>query len=245
MFIPVYLINLERSSQRYSDSKTALDKVNIKFEKITAVDGHTIDRDKLSISIDSDYSRYHKKLSNTEIGCFLSHIECWKRLLQSDAKFALILEDDLFIKGKVVDALAEIKNIATDWDCIKLIEQPIKRRSLHIENTGDFQLVTYDKIPSRTGAYVLSKSGAQKMLKKCNSIGRPIDIEFQYWWEKDLKVFGLKPYVFDIRKNTPSTIDLVNDRSNRASHLLVKAKQLAYYRLANFWFTRKRIKSFT
>ena len=54
--------------------------------------------------------------------------------------------------------------------------------------------MSYRRVPSLTGAYVISRSGAQKLLRHRLPFGRPVDVDLRHWWECDLRVFGLLPY---------------------------------------------------
>ena len=93
----VYIINLERRSDRKKKIIEELNKVGIKnYEFINAVDGN-----------DSKIQNLYKKLKKNKskiksaghLGCLLSHKKALKKAYSSKLNQILILEDDVFFKN--------------------------------------------------------------------------------------------------------------------------------------------------
>jgi len=146
-------------------------------------------------------------MTSGELGCYLSHVRVWQKIVDEQLDYGVILEDDILLQDHIQQGLETIKDIQQPWDLIKLAEEPVKRKAVHQIPIGDFSLITYNKIPSRTCAQAISLSGAQKLLATSANINRPIDIELQYWWESQLNVFGLKPYIVKANHDEVSEID--------------------------------------
>lgn len=96
--IKTYVINLPEDTER----KVSISKELSKFECldpewVDAVNGKKQGKEELGRLFDYQKSkRYHSVgLAPGEIGCTLSHYECYKRLLASDQDVALIVEDDI------------------------------------------------------------------------------------------------------------------------------------------------------
>lgn len=96
--IKTYVINLLEDTER----KVSINKELSKFECldpewVDAVNGKKQGKAELGRLFDYQKSkRYHSVgLAPGEIGCTLSHYECYKRLLASDQEIALIVEDDI------------------------------------------------------------------------------------------------------------------------------------------------------
>nr|WP_129733124.1 glycosyltransferase family 25 protein [Parabacteroides goldsteinii] len=96
--IKTYVINLLEDTER----KVSISKELSKFECldpewVDAVNGKKQGKEELGRLFDYQKSkRYHSVgLAPGEIGCTLSHYECYKRLLASDQDVALIVEDDI------------------------------------------------------------------------------------------------------------------------------------------------------
>ena len=55
--------------------------------------------------------RYVKEVRPGEIGCTLSHQKCYRKLVESREKYALILEDDIVIRHKIDTLVPEIEKL--------------------------------------------------------------------------------------------------------------------------------------
>ncbi|MDT0596431.1 glycosyltransferase family 25 protein [Glaciecola petra] len=227
------LINLDRSKDRLARSIEQLTKYDLDYIRIPAVDGEQLSEQAIQTHTKADYRDYYKTLRVGEIGCYLSHRKCWERVLEKSLDYAIILEDDFVLEEDLGSLPELLSNIEQSWDCIKLLEYPEKRNAVQSFAYGDKTLFRYDKIPSRTCAYVISKSGASKMLKHSEKVGRPVDIDFQYWWESDIQVFGLKPYLVSVNTNEVSTIESPNSTEIVGKSVVKQFVQKWYFLYAN------------
>lgn len=208
----ILLINLGRSKERLTACRDQLSQQKVEFVRIDAVDGAHLASTDLSDLKAPIFSGYYKELSSGEIGCYLSHRKCWQFICDRQLDYGVILEDDFILQNDFSKINDYLTAIDVNWDCIKLTEYPEKRKSVDSLACLDKTLVRYNKIPSRTCAYAITQTGAQKMLAHSEKISRPVDIDFQYWWEKDILVYGLKPYMVSINHNQSSTIDAIKKR---------------------------------
>jgi len=231
----ICLINLDRSTDRLAACAKQLDAYSLPFDRVEAVNGDSLDSTVINKLYNFNDSSYHKHMTKGELGCYLSHVCAWQKIVDEQLDFAVILEDDILLQENIQRGLEAIKYIQQPWDIIKLAEAPTKRKVVHQIPAGDFLLVTYNKVPSRTCAQVVSFSGAKKLLATSININRPIDIELQYWWESGLNVFGLKPYVVKANRDEISEIDR-NLNRNKAKQSVLKKIVLGFY----FLFKNKK-----
>lgn len=96
--IQTYIINLEKSVVRkeyMNDLLRAYSFLDIHYVK--GVEGKKLSESEISERFDKDrcLKRYGRALSLGEIGCTLSHRECYEKLLSTSFGYALILEDDI------------------------------------------------------------------------------------------------------------------------------------------------------
>ena len=109
MKIQTYVINLKRSADRreYILKETAR-YACMDVELVEAVDGYRLlpEETERLFDVKRFTYRYKRHPYPGEVGCTLSHQECYRRLLNSDEEVALILEDDIvFLKPELVDAV--------------------------------------------------------------------------------------------------------------------------------------------
>ncbi|XP_053208665.1 glycosyltransferase 25 family member-like [Panonychus citri] len=96
----VYVINLDRRTERKEAMSKRMDILGINATFWPAVDGKLINEEylkKRGIKFLPDYEDpYHKRpMTFGEIGCFLSHYDIWKDMIKKNHKFVVILEDDV------------------------------------------------------------------------------------------------------------------------------------------------------
>lgn len=98
------VINLDRSPQRFESISKQLSAQGLSFLRITATDGRNLTSGELS-HLEAPYDApakfvFRKALWPNEIGCFLSHAACWKKLVESNYEWALVMEDDIVISPR-------------------------------------------------------------------------------------------------------------------------------------------------
>ncbi len=237
----IYLINLARSKERLQACARQFEAHNLPFERIDAVDGDCLSRSDVDALYDFNQSSYHKHLTSGEIGCYLSHMHVWQKIVDDQLDYAVILEDDIILQQNIQQGLEAIEGIEQPWDLVKLAETHIKRTVVHQYSANEFSLVTYNKVPSRTCAQVVSLAGAKKLIALSSRIARPIDIELQYWWENSLNIFGLKPYVVEANHAELSDIDGSQTRSKAKQSFPKKVVNGFYFLFKNKKELKKRL----
>ena len=234
----ILVINLDSSRSRWQTALRQLNRLaspDLIIERVSAVDGSTLSTSELGRHFDRplNQQQYHKTLNKGEIGCYLSHRKAWTQIVSEKLDFALVLEDDFVCSTQLEALLDSVAAIKQSWHCIKLTEHPVKRKELSSQNVGAFRLVTYDKVPARTCAQLISQAGAQRLLAASEKFGRPVDIDLQHWWEHELIVLGLKPYIFQVSEQAVSDIDSLSHRKQSKTRHLSKIYQQLYFHLEN------------
>ena len=122
-----YVINLKRRSDR-------LDKFKINcpyndVEVIEAFDGQNIDNNKNKTLYDKiKNKKIEYDITNQELGCFISHIMVWKKIIDNNSKYNLIFEDDAIFSD----------NFKTELDKVELDKYINNLLYVGGRNTPDF-----------------------------------------------------------------------------------------------------------
>ncbi|AMJ76587.1 glycosyltransferase family 25 protein [Alteromonas stellipolaris] len=194
----VYVINLEQYKERLNNCINRLNKQNLALERIPAVLGGELTELEKSANYSRTLNRtaYHYELSNGEIGCYLSHRKAWEKIAKGDEPYGIVLEDDIELIGDLNLAINTINNLSIDWQVIKLAAyQNRKRKIAHSCNIGNgFELVVHIKPMTGCAATAITKDAAIKLLKYSESFGRPVDVDIQHFWEREIYVYSLLPY---------------------------------------------------
>jgi glycosyl transferase family 25 len=193
--LPLVFVNLERDAERRARLEAELARLNLQGERLHAVwwaDLPATEQDTL-YSAQLNRAQYYKPLVNGEKGCYASHIQAWRQLLASDAPAMVVLEDDVRLDDRLADGIAAIAALDIPWDMVKLlgrVREKVRRQRPLLPGVA---LVEYQRVPSMTAGYVVSRAGAAKLLATRVPFGRPIDVDLRFWWENDLRILGTVP----------------------------------------------------
>lgn len=200
--LPIWILNLERDVEKRQFMKNRLNNLGLNFEFIKAIDGNTLSEVDLSVYSKTFAVRdFGRELTPGELGCAISHIRMWQKLVDSEHGEALILEDDVLIGWALIQVLNNRDKLPTDYQHLNLStkarQQPkgeiitdIYRASNHIER------------PYSAEAYLITKSGAQKLIDLVEPLYMPID---NFISIAGLVSYGVFPRVA-VSADIPSTI---------------------------------------
>lgn len=156
------------------------------------------------------YSKAHRiEMTPQEIAVALSHIEVWKLVAASNVPYTLILEDDVYFQygfaRKLDAAWRDITNQSSKssaFDILFLSFQEVGINS-KVKKPWTGLVRKPDRGIWQASGYVLSLSGAQKMLKMLPVYG-PVDLWLNLQFDK-LDVFITNRPIIEQRVDVPST----------------------------------------
>lgn len=160
----VFVINMDRDVARRDWIQRQLDEQNIAFERFAAVDGKQLNT--VQRAYHQAATRSH--LSTAEIGCLLSHLQVWQAFLESDAEYALILEDDLHFKADFASFLGQLWTLMDPRDtCVHRLETFNARITLKRRPAATIgKRSCYELLSNHGGAaaYVLNRKSTKHLL---------------------------------------------------------------------------------
>jgi len=198
--VACYLINLDRSPQRLADMLPRLEELGVAFERVPGVDGMALSEGEFAAQ--TRENRYYKPLRRGEVGCQLSHLKTLQSFLASDARYALVLEDDALFQPGFMDALRAAialrdreQEPVRQWDVLKLNRH--RRRHVDLAPLGEgHRLVEYGlSVPITTAAALWTRSAAETWVRMYRGTRRPIDCDLQHPWEYGLRIRSVHPAV--------------------------------------------------
>ncbi len=230
--VGVFLINLDRATERLEFVKPSIDQLNLPVERVSAVDGTLLSDEKLHEVCNFErFRRYFKMFPERgTIGCSLSHEKVWQKFLESDYEFALVFEDDVVFNPKelrsCVDRAIEKKDL---WDILsfEMIHDgfPLKIGDLY----EDKRISLYLTSVKHSGCYLINRSAAKKLLEKFSPIIMPLDHYFTASWEFDIKFAGVEPRV--VKQNFGSSqiksefSEKFSDRKTKISNAIFNTRR--------------------
>lgn len=246
MVTPIYLINLDQSTDRLAQCDKLLKQHGLAYERVPGVLGKNLSDAEVEQYYDQAANKkmHYRTLSRGEIGCYLSHRKCWQRIVDSGQPYGVVLEDDINVTGDVLKALDLIQGVDFEWDLVKLAPYNRKTRKVVLSHNLDdeFDLVIHNKPMSGCAATLYSKQGAEKLLAATEQFFRPVDTDIQHFWEKGIQVWSLAPYVFQQNLDSESTITATR-KHNTKRHWARKVQQVSEF-FNNRKAVKKQVKSF-
>lgn len=142
----------------------------------------------------------YRDLKNSEVCNYLSHLKAYKKILENNLEYAIILEDDVIINDDFDINLNDlINNIPKDYDCI-FFGSSFKIKDLDYMTfetstfVSDF-LYKKELGTSRTAdAYIVSNKAAKKLVDNINEIALPIDFSLTYFFRHlNMNIYWREP----------------------------------------------------
>lgn len=216
---PIFVINMKSSQDRWQFVSSQLAELGLEYQRMEARIGSQLSaqqREQVYCALNNKL-KYHRDLTPGEIGCYYSHVSCWKAIQEQGLKWALILEDDVVLDKQLPQALHELAKL-DNWDVIRLSND----RNVPAAHTqrlgGEFTLVSYYRVPNCANGYLVSASGVEKLLRRF-PFYRPVDIDLQFHSEVNLTLLGISPAVVSSVQDFGSDIQQQNQgkHSNHSS----------------------------
>jgi glycosyl transferase, family 25 len=180
-----------------------------------------------------------RPMTRSEIATYATHRLTWETLLQSEAEYALVLEDDFqFVVPQTVKSCFDYAGqfFATGCDIVKLFDFPkVSKCVIAVRRSfPNLDLIKWERPHAGMVAYLISRKGAEKLLSR-KTIFRVVDEDTKFYWELGLDIWSVPGNpVTDASANLGGSL-LENDRleSKKRSILLsFHGLCLAIYRSA-------------
>jgi glycosyl transferase family 25 len=185
MDIPVFVINLKCSEERKHHTTKQLNGSGIPFQIIEATDGAELSEDE--IRDNPDYAIYKcgwnsRYLRKGEIGCALTHLGIYRKIVSENIPLACILEDDNDYAKEFKEILNYWHTGTEEWDLLYLGHhsgyltkeaQSKKPKRLDHLNCSVGEAV---EVPHGSYGYIIRLEAAKKLLSSAYPLKVPFDL---------------------------------------------------------------------
>lgn len=226
----IHVINLKEAVDRRRSIEGQLQKLGLEYKMFEAVRGSSLTQEQLDELVDMDEVRkYPNWLTPNMLGCSLSHMGVYKRMVDSPEEWHLVLEDDVVIDSDLDKTLKHIEERGEKFRGQLVLLYGVSHNSIIELKKAPESIISTKKIYrllnsaniGSTGAYVIHKETAQKMLEKNDKVKVAPDTWHYFQDQKalgDIYIvypFAARPGFFE------STIGYVNKK-----RLLFKLKRI-------------------
>jgi GR25 family glycosyltransferase involved in LPS biosynthesis len=210
----MYVITLGKQ-ERIENIKNQEKKINNKIEIFDAVNGLKLDinylkNNNILVNQNTLSENYNHKMG--EIGCYLSHLNIYKKIKENNKKrYTIIFEDDFLINSdnlidevkKAIDVLNS-KNIDFDFLFLGNLNDN------HGENISDnLYYIDNNNNLYGTHGYIINNKNIDKIIDNLNKIIKPIDNSIQdLSYDKVFNTIVIYPNLVNQESELKSTIKI-------------------------------------
>ena len=137
-----------------------------------------------------------RELSDGELGAYASHHAVWRQLVDSNQQQIIVLEDDVVADWPFIAQLATLDLSAMGIDYLRLFTKiPPRFRKLRRPFLDRYHhLIRITGFALGTQAYLLTRQGAQRLLKHAEQIESPVDAYMDKYWRHGVPNLALYPF---------------------------------------------------
>lgn len=196
--ITTFIINLEEAKDRKEYMKNILVTMSDMFAYsfVSAVDGRRMTEQEIGGRFDTAlaYKRYGRPLSGGEVGCTLSHYQCYEKIAKLPQNYALVLEDDITILGDMKEIENLIPYIDREEPAIIFLSGDYwyyrtRKISEHLQLAS-----VYDAVGSY--AYLINSAAAKRILEK-NELPACVADNWSLYRRQGIRLYAVYPYMVD------------------------------------------------
>lgn len=177
--IPLFYINLDRSTDRKKQMEKQLPKYFSNFKRIKAIDGEelkpNIYKNKLVDDINYDLINFKEIIKKQRgkhanmIGCLLSHIKTINEINKKKYQYSIVMEDDIdlkYLNNSNNNLQKIINNAPNDWEILKLHNSNQNKLKKNIDlYKQNIKYRKWDYDDWSTGFYIINEKAINNILK--------------------------------------------------------------------------------
>lgn len=209
----IYVINLERSPDRWNTILSQANSIGVSIERVPGVDGCAIrSGDWINVDEKKFELRNGRKILPGEYGCYKAHLSVLEMFVASSHSAAIIVEDDVDLTENFLPRVAAIRDHLPSAELVKLLNHRAKgfRESI-VTAYGDRVGRCLHGPQGSAACYLVTRSGAIKLLDQIQTMRYPYDIALERGWKTGVEVYTVANNIVNLSKH--STNSQIADRS--------------------------------
>jgi glycosyl transferase family 25 len=180
--IQIFVISLAGATQRRQHIISELGKSGVDFQLCDAVNGKELSDKEIQDTCDAEALKNHPTwLTRGAIGCALSHLNIYRKMISEHIPYAVVLEDDMVLPQEFGGHLKDIVGKLHADEVIMLYYQswqPLELCQPGAEKYRETHGLYYPKDisqPITTGAYIITLNAAKRLAAGIIPIKRSAD----------------------------------------------------------------------
>ena len=208
----IHCVNLDRSKDRWKYITNIGKKIGLNIKRFSAIDGKKLNN--IEQYCTDKYYNIMKNQPNIygNIGCYLSHLNLWKKIYENNESYAIIIEDDIILKNTFKEELYDnLMKIPNNWDIIYLgITRPCGKKinnNIYVPKTPDC-----NRDNGGAFAYIVNRKSLYKLIKFADcKINKMIDHKMRDMFD-NLNIYIIYPFLVNHNYNVESDRKMNNGK---------------------------------
>jgi glycosyl transferase family 25 len=227
--IHTFIISLPKDRPRREYLGNQLEKLGVPFSIVNAVHGASLSAEELDASYDRKKALdlFNRELSKGEIGCALSHITIYRKMVAENIPYALVLEDDANILDEDLSAtLAKLAQLHPAHKPAAVLLSHVERYNANKKVPLDDKRTVYEAYRGCCAhAYFITNAAAEILARQLYPAYVVAD-KWEYFQEYFIAVNALVPYSIGLTSaSLSSSIDAQGERIKK----LKNRRSFMYY----------------
>lgn len=234
--IALYYINLDSAEKRRAAVEKQEQELGLHIQRVSAVVGKELTEADLTAY---DKERRHREfpfdMHPNEHACTLSHLKILRLFLESDADYAVVMEDDLLLHPDFKEGLQWATERTEGWDVLKLFTAEGKLYPTPIASEdGKWRLVFPKKILWVSCGTLYTREGARRVLEGFRRYWMAFDVQLaEVMFSSGLTVCGITPCM--VNTSDPANEDYTIDAGTQGRRDMFRRRNLMQYITHRLW----------
>ncbi|PZU83018.1 MAG: glycosyl transferase family 25 [Shinella sp.] len=210
MKIGAYVINLDRSIERWRCLTAQAAQFGMQFMRVSGIDGASIPSEQRTEIDEPAFLRQNGRLMLAgEYGCYRSHLKALSTFLEGDNDAAIIIEDDVEVPPKLFERAEAILEAVPDAELVKLLNHRSRWfRPRATSRLGDRVGRCLHGPQGSAACYLVTRKGAEKLLRSIRIMSYPLDIALERGWQNGVNVFTVKDNIAHLSPTTSKMTEI-------------------------------------
>lgn len=208
----VFVINLGRDTERLKVLGARLEALGMRYERFPAVEGATFSQEELREAYDAKWAMRlnGRALLPGEIGCALSHLGVYRKIVRERIPHALILEDDAYPLPALPEALQALeREVSSVGATVVLLGEGAGPRVASRHRVFlHYSVYALDSLCAglRAHAYVVTLAAAERLSRFLFPVVMPADMWGRMVMHGVIRLYAADPLLVGLDCSSGTTI---------------------------------------
>lgn len=227
--VPIFIVNLKRDKEKKEHMEELCVKHSLKCEFIEAVYGRDLQANEVDKVYNSKASikEINRELTRGELGCALSHLSIYKKMIDNEIENAIVFEDDIYLDDDFSIVVDSIQSFPENWELILLgyysnvttESETVSSYRYKKQITKRHQTVRLVQQAYGTHGYIINLKGAKKLINQMKTINKPID---HYTGDdSSLNVYAVRPRIVRLAEIFKDKSSITQEREQLQSKNII------------------------